>query len=148
MNEWTKLPPHVQSVVDQVKAQIAKAPKHPLYDIVVNEQAMLAHGYTGELIIGWRAKIQWDHEEYRRRIIELTERVKLMPVYEAMKFNGEPARPVWGFDMNVSLFVYEQEPAAVFSQMRQLLDRSFLDSLAKTRIESEHWVWAREARFA
>lgn len=139
--------PGLQRNVEKMQALIASAPKHPLYDIVVNLDAMEEHRFTGEIIIGWRGKVQWHPEEYRQRSMVALDHYRLAPANQWPVGDLVPP-PVWGNDINVSVFVFEEEPEAVFAQLRKMLDFNFLQSLTDVNFVARGWVWTKDARFA
>lgn len=135
--------PGLQSAVETMQALIDAAPKHPLYDIIVNTEAMRPG--TAEIIIGWRGKVEWVPEENRRRSRERSDHVRFSEI--RLPYVGIE-QPEWGIDIATSVFLFDADPEGLFSNLRRMIDNNFLKTLENTSFTANKWQWARGARFA
>lgn len=138
------LAPGLQAAVEEVQAIIDAASKHPLYDVFVNIEAMERIGGP-EIVISWRGKVEWTHEEYkRRRDAELTKYWR-KPAHEWP--TDVVSAPIWGNDIAVSVFMINVVPEDVVQSVLRMIDINFLQSLEKNDFTANNWVWSKEARF-
>lgn len=137
------IPPGMKRAIEKMQELIDAAPKHPLYDIVIDTEAMEEVRGTGEIIIGWRGKVEWEPREYRRRMEQ---------TIAWAKFNlTDPdivPPPRWGSVVATNVFVFEDHPEDVFNVLRKMLDHDFLRSLQEVDFAAPRWVWSKRANFA
>lgn len=134
--------PGLMGAALKMQGMLDAGPKHPLYVVSVNFEAMEMRPGVPDLIIGWRGKVQWTPEEHRRRSQEADERLKYSVTYPGFTIE----EPTWGNDISTSVFAFQTVPEDTLHTLLKMIDHNFLVSLEHTNFETNKWTWSKGAR--